>query len=179
MKTPTVLLVCSLFLCSCGGNDPSVDPDEPTVPDADQAANEQPIELTDELMEQYVVIAKEAQAASNAGSMAFLATHRWSLERWMKVSAAVTQGMISASRAQLGDAAATSRADMDKRITAIEAQLKTAPESERAALQMQLDALKNARSMMAGFGAPTDLDRRNAETLKRWMPKLEAIGKEK
>ena len=180
MQTPAALLASVLFLCSCGGNDAAAAPDDPAIPDADAAAAAPPVELTDELMEQYLVIAKEAKAVGDAGGFAFLTRHHWSIERWSQVSAAVMQGMMSASLAQVGDAVATSVLEMDKQIKDLEAQLKSAPEDDRAGLQMQLDAVRTGRDQIGAMtGKVTDLDRRNAATLQRWMPKLEEVSKTK
>jgi hypothetical protein len=173
MKTATVLLASSLFLFSCGAD---ASPDRAQAPDA--AAAEPPIELTDALMETYLTIVKQAKAADNSG-VAYLSRHGWSLEQWMKVSAAVTQGLTATSRIQLGDAAAKSKADLDERIAAIEKQLETAPAAERAELQKQLDALKAGRSTFGKLEPVTDLERRNAATVERWKPKLDALSKPK
>ncbi len=178
MKTLTFISILALLLGSCGGSEYSSSPEAPAEGDTDQPATDRPVELTDELLEQYVAIAKEAKAAGESGGFAFLAKHRWSMERWMQVSATVAQGLASAGRAQVGDAAASAMKEFDQQIADAEAQLKSAPAGERAALQMQIDALKSARAMAGGASVKvSDLDRRNAETLKRWLPRLEEVNR--
>jgi len=179
MKTATVLLASSLFLSACGGTDASAAPDPAQTPDADAAADDQPIELTDADMEKYVAISREIRETKDGFTDAFLTRHGLSLEQWMKLNAAVTRGMVSASRIQLSDTAAKSKADLDKRIAALEAQRQTAPEAQRAELQKQLDALKAGRSTFTDLEPLTDLDRRNAATWERWKPKLDELARQK
>lgn len=179
MKLALCLSALALFVCACGNSDAeSAAATEESELASDQATDEEPVELTDGLMEEYLVIFKESNEAANLGSFAFLSRHGWTTERWLRVCSAVSLGMMSASRAQMGDAAATSMQQLDTQIAELEQKVKTAPEDQRGMLQQQLDMYRQSRESLASMTAPvSDLDRRNAETLKRWMPRLEEAGK--
>lgn len=174
-------LSCSLLMlaAACGGERSAGTTGE-NQPDAvsgndDAAAADQPVELTDKLMEQYLAILKEAKSAADAGSMKFLTKYGWNMERWVQVSAAVASGMGSAGRAQVGDAAAKVDADFGNQIRDAEAKLATANDEEKTMLREQIEMLRNAQKELGATAATvTDLDRRNAEVLQRWLPKLQA-----
>lgn len=181
MKIATSSVLCSLLLFACG--DKSSKAAEPSpdgfVDETHDAASEKPIALTDKLMEDYVEIAREMKKAGNAGNVAFLTRFGWSMERWVQVSNAVAQGMMSAGRAQMSEMAKASNAEIDRTIADLTARLKAAPEAEREALKAQLEALQASRISLGEFGQASDLDRRNAEVLERWKPRLEAFAQEK
>lgn len=185
MQTPRWLL-CSLWLiaAACGGKDKAGTTGDARTDDpagiVDPTAAEQPVELTDKLMEQYLAILKEAKSAADAGGMKFLTKYGWNMERWVQVSAAVASGVGSAGKAQFGDAAAKAGDQFADQIRAAEARMATANAEEKALLREQIDALRTAQKEFgAAATSVTDLDRRNAEVLQRWLPKLQAVQEDK
>ncbi|MBK9387469.1 MAG: hypothetical protein IPN34_21865 [Planctomycetes bacterium] len=169
-------LACCFLLSACSKENESSSDDGSS---GDSSEVPQNVELSDALMEKYLAIYQEVKKAGESGVAALLTRHGWSLERWTQVSATVTQGMISAMNATVSASHDEALKQYDASIAELESQIAEANEEQAAGLKPSLEELKRARAELASSRVQaSDLDRKNAEVLQRWMPRLEAASKD-
>jgi hypothetical protein len=169
-------LACGFLLAACSEQDGSSRDDGSA---ADASAVPQNVELTDALMEKYVAISGELKKVGESGFAALLTRHGWSAERWTQVYATVAQGMISAMNATVSASHDEALKQYDASIAELQSQIAEANEEQTADLRPSLEELKRARAELASSRVEaSDLDRKNAEVLQRWMPRLEAAAKD-
>ncbi len=178
---PAALCALVLVLAGCGEEESGPLFDPGAMQDVAGGMNELgeqmeagEIELTDDLMEEYVKIATEIRNDAKKGKasqVAILGKYGWSWGRWqatlLKVHA-MSQTMSVGARPKLAHAiqgfenqmaAMKGKPDSEARLKRLETQ--------RDSLQKALDRLPEANSLAA----------KNAAVLERWMPKIDAIDK--
>ncbi len=179
------VFACVLCLAGCGDDEDSgggslFDPGamQDYAKDMEKLGKEMEsgtIELTDELMEEYVKIATELESVSKegeAGSLKILNKYGWNWVRWASVSAKVHAGMAQTM-------SQSSRPKLEEAVERLNNQIKNAKDNPEAAaalkgLEMQRD---NLQKSLENMPVVDSVMAKNQAVLERWRAKIEAIGK--
>ncbi|MHC5010607.1 MAG: hypothetical protein ACYTG6_06595 [Planctomycetota bacterium] len=141
--------------------------------------NPSSIELTDEMMEQYIAMMKEMKGVSDSDvpPVALLNRYGWDLQRYMTVSMKIAQATASGVRGSMNENLPEQLADMDQQIADLEQRIAEADATTKPMLESGLEMLRRRRSGLVehveSLGTSSDLDRKNWEVLQRWLPRLE------
>lgn len=194
-RRPALLAAVAVFLLAllsaCGGKDdageesaetgdarPSRTERAAVRPEATEepaAAEEAPepmaqVELTDELVDQYLDILEEFAKGGSLPTL--LARHQWAAERYAAVA---EQFHTAVTLATMGNLSET----LDQQIKELESQLAGAEGETKTYLSQALEGLKEQRKAMATEGMDSELAKRNWEVLQRHMPRFQELSARK
>lgn len=130
------------------------------------------VELTDELMADYVaVIETLKEAGTDTPGAALLAAHGLDWQRWMFIHSTIARSTVAANvPAQIENA--------EKALAQARAQAAQATEERaKAAFQARIQGLESQLASLRSVGAPSELDRRNFAVVRRWRERVEEAGR--
>jgi len=129
------------------------------------------VRLTDEMMERYVGLMKEARDVGTP-TEAMLLRYRFNLREF-----AILSAVIGGSQARVG--VAESRAQAEQALTKARADAETAEGTKKDMADLRVTMLTQQLEALARVAGASDIDRANVEVLRRWQPKLKALSRSK
>ena len=178
-RTLLTLLLASLALAGCGGEDSSSGGGG-TPRGAGMVPPLAEVELTDALMEEYVKLLGELRQRTKRGEtgLQWLGAYGWNAERWAYIQQGVTQAFAMKAMGSLS--ATASR--YDEMVADLESRVAGATGTQKQILETQLEGLRKSRESMQVARQQTSawdtpVGRKNLEVLERWMPRIEDATK--
>lgn len=151
-----------------GGMPPGMTGDGPD-PTADWAKLGQ-IELTDEMMGNYVKLIEKAKNLRGRPDAGLLQAYSLDWRQWLAISTAITRAEVATGKGSLIE-------NYEKQLANARKRLAEAPEDRKEAYESMVKGYEDALAgLEKALPDATDLDRKNHALVQRWMDRIKAAG---